>query len=144
MPRRIVLLLSTLAAALLASGVALADHLVNTVYCPTDQDGNCEGTDESDHMYGTDAQDYIYAGFGDDQVDANAGDDYVDGGHGNDTLYGGEGGDRLDGAGGSPSLRNHRYRKSARATTSLRTIFSEVYCVALEFGVWCIHSKHQE
>jgi len=52
--RKIVLLLSTLAAALLlASGVALADHLVNTVFCPTDPSGYCEGTDESDHMYGT-------------------------------------------------------------------------------------------
>ena len=56
--RKIVLLLSTLAAALLlASGVALADHLVNTVFCPTDQDGNCEGTDESDHIYGTNGPD---------------------------------------------------------------------------------------
>jgi len=78
--RGIVLLLSTLAAALLlASGVALADHLVNTVFCPTDQYGNCEGTEESDHMYGTDAQDYIYAYGGDDQVDANAGDDILSG-----------------------------------------------------------------
>ena len=60
--RRIVLLLSSMVAALVfASGVALADHLVNTVFCPTDQHGICEGTEESDHMYGTDAQDYIYA-----------------------------------------------------------------------------------
>ena len=106
MIQRIVLLLSTLAAALLlASGVALADHLVNTVFCPTNQYGNCEGTDESDHIYGTNGPyEYIYAGFGDDQVDANAGDDYVDGGHGDDTLYGGEGADTLDGADGNNKI----------------------------------------
>ena len=53
--RKIVLVLSTMAAALLlVSGVALADHLVNTVYCPADEFGYCEGTEESDHIYGTD------------------------------------------------------------------------------------------
>jgi hypothetical protein len=57
--RKIVLVLTTMAAALLlVSGVALADHLVNTVYC--------EGTEESDHIYGTDTRDYIYALGGDD------------------------------------------------------------------------------
>ena len=65
--RKIVLVLSTMAAALLlVSGVALADHLVNTVYCPADEFGYCEGTEESDHMYGTDTRDYIYALGGDD------------------------------------------------------------------------------
>ena len=58
--RKIVLVLSTMAAALLlVSGVALADHLVNTVYCPADEFGYCEGTGESDHIYGTDTGDYI-------------------------------------------------------------------------------------
>ena len=47
-------------------GVALADHLVNTVYCPADEFGYCEGTEESDHIYGTDTRDYIYALGGDD------------------------------------------------------------------------------
>ena len=54
------------AALLLVSGVALADHLVNTVYCPADEFGYCEGTEESDHIYGTDTRDYIYALGGDD------------------------------------------------------------------------------
>ena len=62
-----VLVLSTMAAALLlVSGVALADHLVNTVYCPADEFGYCEGTEESDHIYGTDTRDYIYTLGGDD------------------------------------------------------------------------------
>ena len=54
------------AALLLVSGVALADHLVNTRYCPADEFGYCEGTEESDHIYGTDTRDYIYALGGDD------------------------------------------------------------------------------
>jgi Ca2+-binding RTX toxin-like protein len=102
--RKIVLVLSTMAAALLlVSGVTLADHLVNTV-CPADERGYCEGTEESEHIYGTDPRDYIYAYGGDDHVDANAGDGVVSGDADNDTLYGGEGGDRLDGADGNDKV----------------------------------------
>jgi hypothetical protein len=89
--QRIVLLVSSIGAALvLASGVALADHLANTVQCPTGG-GYCYGTEQSDHMYGSDVLDNIYAYGGDDQVDANDGDDYIEAGKGNDTVYGGEG-----------------------------------------------------
>ena len=68
--RKVVLLLGSMAAALLLiGGVALADHLANTVQCPTDQ--YCYGTELSDHIYGTEEFDYdIYALGGDDQVDA--------------------------------------------------------------------------
>jgi hypothetical protein len=47
------------AALLLASGVALADHLANTVQCTNSS--NCQGTELSDHIYGTEAADYIRA-----------------------------------------------------------------------------------
>ncbi len=97
--QRIVLLLSTMAAAmLLVGGVALADHLATTVQCPTDPDGYCYGPEESAHIYGTEGPDTISGGSGDDQIDALGGDDYVHAGIGNDTIYGGDGGDRLDGA----------------------------------------------
>jgi|SRR5215208_3771128 len=101
--RKTLLLLTTMALALLvAGGVALADHLANTVQCdPTLQNGYCWGTEESDHMYGStvpvqfpDQQVDIIVGFGgDDQVDALGNNDYVEGDEGNDTIYGGEGGD---------------------------------------------------
>ena len=84
--RSLVLLETTIAATLLvASGLTLAHHLLNTVYCPTS--GWCEASDESEHIYGTDAKESIFAGDGEDQVDAFAGDDTVyDGGYGEMTL----------------------------------------------------------
>jgi hypothetical protein len=104
---RIVLLLSSIAAALvLACGVALADHL-NTIDCET---ANCEGTNEADHIIGTDGQlfyegrDYPYARGGDDFVETFGGDDYVNGGHGNDTIYGGTFVDDLNGKVGNDSI----------------------------------------
>jgi Ca2+-binding RTX toxin-like protein len=102
--RSLVLLETTIAATLLvASGLTLAHHLLNTVYCPTS--GWCEATDESEHIYGTDAKESIFAGDGEDQVDAFAGDDTVyDGGYGDDALYGGEGWDSLYGALGDDKL----------------------------------------
>jgi Ca2+-binding RTX toxin-like protein len=100
--RRIVLLLASIAVALLlASGVTLADHLANTVQCPTaieQGNGVCYGTEKGEHIYGTDAKDgWVIANGGDDQVDVYAGDDYVKGGGGRDTIYGGDGRDSLSG-----------------------------------------------
>ena len=98
MSRRVLPILGTmLVGVMLLGGVALADHLANTVQCPNTDYGWCDGTELSDHMYGTDAQDNIQAYTGDDQVDAYAGDDNVFGESGNDTLYGGEGADVLEG-----------------------------------------------
>ncbi len=97
--RKVVLLLGSMVAAmLLVSGVALADHLANTVQCTTDPFTDCVGTEENDHMYGTDERELIYALGGDDQIDAYGHFDHVDGGPGNDTLYGGSGSDNLLGA----------------------------------------------
>jgi Ca2+-binding RTX toxin-like protein len=97
--RRIVLLLSSIAAALLlVSGVALADHL-NTVQCPNNPYDplNCSGTQQGDHIYGTDESEFIDVDISDDapgeQVDANGGDDEIYGGWGNDVIYGGKGAD---------------------------------------------------
>ena len=104
--RRILLVLATMAAALVAaSGVAYA----LSVQCDStgDQDpelGECAGTNLSDVITGTAQRDIIFALGGPDVVTARGGDDDVDGGRGRDDIFGGLGGDELNGGGGPDDI----------------------------------------
>ena len=115
--RRLILLMATMAAALVAaSGVAYA---INMVQCDTatDQDpdpGQCRGTTQSDGITGTAQTDLIFAMAGFDVVAAGGGEDELHGGPNADTLqganesdtyFGGTGNDWLD-EGDSFSISN--------------------------------------
>jgi Ca2+-binding RTX toxin-like protein len=105
--RRLILLMATMAAALVAaSGVAYA---VNMVQCDGtgDQDpdpGQCQGTDLSDVITGTAQTDLILALGGFDEVFAGGGQDELNGGTSADTLRGEAGSDTYNGGGGNDWL----------------------------------------
>jgi Ca2+-binding RTX toxin-like protein len=115
MKRRALLLMVTMAAALLvAGGVALAE----TVTC--DNNPPCYGTPETDDITGTDFGEKIYAYGGNDTVLARGGNDTVYGSSGNDpdlegeggsdTVYGGGGADSVDvGASDTPGSTDHAF-----------------------------------
>jgi Ca2+-binding RTX toxin-like protein len=104
--RRLILLMATMAAALVAaSGVAYA----LSVQCDgtNDQDpdtGQCRCTDQNDVITGTAQRDLIFALGGFDQVNALGGQDELNGGSSNDDLVGGNDPDRYSGGGGSDFL----------------------------------------
>ena len=98
MSRRAIILVATMAAALVAaSGVAWAA----TIQCPG---GFCQGTAKSDVIRGTDAFDRIIAWGGNDTVSGFGTGDEIYGVFGNDKLSGGPGGDYLDGGPGNDKL----------------------------------------
>ena len=96
MRRRAILLMATMAAALVvAGGLAWAGA---NIQCTG---GPCTGTEDSDTITGTQGTDFIRALAGGDFVDALGGDDFVDAGDnldcGNcfDQVFGGEGADTI-------------------------------------------------
>ncbi len=109
MKRRAVLVLATMAAALvLAGGVALAI----TKQCQTEIE--CIGTPEGDELLGTSGSDWMFGrgggdvlkGFGEwDGLQGEAGNDELLGGAGGDDLYGGPGTDALKGQGDGDAYR---------------------------------------
>ena len=115
MRKAILLLVTMVAAVLVAGGVALAGV---TKTCPT----NCSGTQDpdtlngstnanvikalgggdrvhgwrgNDTLYGNPGNDAIYGDYGDDSVYGGDGDDYVEGGYGQDYIDTGEGSDKV-------------------------------------------------
>jgi Ca2+-binding RTX toxin-like protein len=99
MKPRAILLIATMAAALIVTGgVALAERIE-----PCDDTPPCYGTPERDTIEGTASSDTIYAMGGDDRAEGRAGDDkiYASSGNdfglqgeaGNDKVYGGSGND---------------------------------------------------
>jgi len=99
MKRRTILLMATMAAALIvAGGVALAE----TVNCNATPP--CHGTPEGDFMTGTVNGETIYAYGGNDFVNAGGGSDTVYGSDGNDGIEGGFSDDTLYGQGGADTL----------------------------------------
>jgi Ca2+-binding RTX toxin-like protein len=105
--RRILLLLTTMAVALVAaSGVAYA---INQVQCDGtgDQDpasSQCRGTNLSDGITGTEQPDLIVAMGGFDDVSAGGGQDELHGGPNADTLRGAAGSDTYNGGAGNDWL----------------------------------------
>jgi Ca2+-binding RTX toxin-like protein len=98
--RRTVLLLATLAlAVLLAGGLALAapkgDNTTTTINCTAGT--SCQGTSGPDIINGTPSADVIIPYAGNDKVYANGGNDEVRHSFGDDTIHGGTGADTLRG-----------------------------------------------
>ena len=89
MRRTTILLLTAMAALLLASGVALAV----TRQCKTGV--NCFGTKERDKLLGTDGINYMYGKGAGDTLKGFGEDDYLTGQGGSDKLLGASGLDRL-------------------------------------------------
>jgi Ca2+-binding RTX toxin-like protein len=101
MMRRGVLLLATMALAILAaSGVALA---LNTINCKTNQ--VCTGTKRADLMKGTNGFNEIHARGNDDTLKGFGSSDGLFGQEGDDRLRGGRGGDGLFGGKDDDNLR---------------------------------------
>lgn len=86
----VLLLVTMVAALLLASGVALA---ANVITCPGSL---CEGTTGDDEMTGTSGTDYIYAKEGNDTLRGLGAFDDLRGGPDNDNLDGGGGNDQYN------------------------------------------------
>jgi Ca2+-binding RTX toxin-like protein len=99
MKRRALLLMATMAAALLvASGVAIAERVI------CDSTPPCYGTPEDDVIDGDLGPETIYAYGGDDEVYADGVKNNPISGGGNDTVYGSSGNDDLSGEGGSDKV----------------------------------------
>lgn len=93
--RRVVLLLATMAGALVvASGLALADHIV--------------GNAGNNRLVGTPGKDTISGAGGHDDIFGKGGRDRLFGDSGNDDLFGGTRGDRLQGGLGQDELFGQR------------------------------------
>jgi Ca2+-binding RTX toxin-like protein len=103
MRRATLLLLATIAAMLMATGVAIAV----TKTCPsgTTPSKPCNGTPDRDVLTGTGGTDYINSLAGDDVIDARAGDDTLYGGDGADALFGKDGGDTIYGGSGNDNFK---------------------------------------
>lgn len=101
MKRRTLLLMATMAAALIvACGVALA----RDVQC--EPNVQCNGTNKDDLLVGTDGIDNMVALKGDDVLKGYGGDDNTMRGYqGNDRLLGGPGDDHMDGGTGKDVLK---------------------------------------
>jgi hypothetical protein len=94
MKRRAILLLVTIAAALVvASGVALAITKDCPTYNPNTNKGKCIGTNEADTLRGTETTNYMEGRGGPDTLRGSGSLDFLAGGPGRDALKGGSGGD---------------------------------------------------
>jgi Ca2+-binding RTX toxin-like protein len=96
--RAVILLAATLAALVLASGVALAA----TVACQAGPD--CLGTKKADTLLGSAGDDDVFGRGGADTLKGRGGSDYLLGQGGRDTLLGGTDGDYLMGGPGDDLL----------------------------------------
>jgi Ca2+-binding RTX toxin-like protein len=110
MRRNVLLLVSTVLAVLLASGVAYAAVIKGT---PGD-DESLDGTPRSDTIYGYagadglrgyGAGDTLDGGRGGDLIRGMAGGDLLLAGGGRDTIFGQRGADRANGGSGSDTIR---------------------------------------
>lgn len=100
MGRRAILLMATMAAALVvATGVASAATFTCTA-------NPCVGTEGDDTITGTEGDDFIRALGGDDQVYGQGGNDIIDLGAGVDYASGDAGNDIIVGGPGDPELRS--------------------------------------
>jgi Ca2+-binding RTX toxin-like protein len=99
--RRIVLVLATMAPAiLLAGGVALAAHIKgdgsDNVLTGTESRDTINPFGGNDMVYALGGNDYVRHSFGDDTIYGGAGRDTLRGGRGTDTIYGGPEKDLID------------------------------------------------